>query len=841
MTIARRAMISFALALAVWALFTWPLPRHMHRAIAYSSQHYHAPPICSMTPGDHLQYLYYLVLVKDMVFGETPLFYNLYEFNTGDDAARYEPDPYYIPFVLIFSLFSPGARDALGWNMLHLLTTWWSLWATWVLARRYTEREGVAALAATLSLALPFRWASLLGGSTIGPALMWIPLILLGLDQAVRDERIRGGLLAGIALLMALWTDMHAFFFGALVVPGWCLVALLKRGSFPWREPAAYVRLVKALIPVPLFLAGGIGLRHLHTVHLVAEKTRTWDEAALFSPYLHGLFKLDGGVTGHIFLGYGLILLLIAGLSLALMRLLFREGAVASQRDARVYALLFAGLIGIILLAAGTFGPMGGKLFDLARAHMPFYSNIRQSAKIYCLVPPIIAVMMVLTWNFAAAWPGRFLRWCWLGLAAWLGVACYQHVAIAMTWLDLKQGAYQAVVDDAAAHQRRPGAIMVPLWPGDSHYSSVYQVYAVHYRIKMANGYKPMSASHYQREFYAPFSSINQGVLSDAQIDDLLQRGIPYIFVHQNIYPEMVSAAPVGRTLVRLMEHPRVEFLGRDERVWAFRLLEQPEFREPFKPAWTLDFSGRRLEAERFASIPQAVRVDPEAGGRGYVALEAGQATTAPAERIALALDTVWKVRMRGHGTVRLSERPDGAVITRAVGLDAWAWLDLPVAATAPLVDSQPRIEVVEGRIDVDLFLLVAGAMPGWEPGVPVHWSAARFFHAGHLDFSDESVTLEAGTDPAAISLYGPKLPLPPGRYQVTMHHSSPAPEGTRLGVLNIEEDDFTGRGLAVDVVAGTPTQGVVERRDGLPFQVVFIYDSKVDVRIERITVTRLP
>lgn len=841
MNAARRACISLVIALAVWALFTWPLPRIMDRAIAHSSQSYHKPPICSMTAGDHLQYLYYLVLVKDMVFGDTPLFYNLYEFNTGDDAARYEPDPYYIPFVLVFALFSPGARDALGWNMLHLLTTWWSLWATWALARRYTDREWVAALAATLTLVLPFRWASLLGGSTIGPALMWIPMIMLGLDQAVREERMRGGLLAGVSLLMALWTDMHAFFFGALVVPGWCLVALLKRGSFPWREPAAYARMIRALLPVPLFLAGGIGLRHLHTTHLVAEKTRTWDEAALFSPYLHGLFKLDGGVTGHIFLGYGLILLLIGGLALALVRLLYRDGSEASQRDARVYTLLFAGLVGMILLAAGTFGPMGGKLFDLARAHMPFYSNIRQSAKIYCLVPPFIAVMMVLAWNFAAAWPGRSLRIAWLLLAAWLGVAGYRHVAIAITWLDLEQGAYQAVVDDAAANDLRPGAIMVPLWPGDSHYSSVYQMHAVHYRIKMANGYKPMSASRYIEEFATPFSTVNHGVLSDAQIDDLLARGIPYIIVHQNIYPEVVSSAPVGRTLVRFMEHPRMRFLGRDERVWAFRLLAQPEPRAPFKPDWTLDFSGRRLEAERYASSTNVVRVDPAAGRRTYVALEAGQTLTSRVEQIALSLDAVWKVRLRGHGTLRMSERPDGPVVTRAIGLDEWSWIDLPITPDAPLVASQPRIDVVEGRIDVDLFLLVAGTMPAWTPGVPVTWSAARFFHAGYLDFADESVTLEGGSDPTAISLYGPKLPLPPARYEVTVDFTSTAPEGTKLGLLNLEEDDFSGRGVAVEVRSGQPVRGIMERRDGLPFQLVFVYEGTGDIRFERFTMTRLP
>lgn len=841
MTTARRALISFALALAVWALFTWPLPRHMHRAIAYSSQHYHAPPICSMTPGDHLQYLYYLVLVKDMVFGDTPLFYNLYEFNTGNDAARYEPDPYYIPFVLVFSLFSPGARDALGWNMLHLLTTWWSLWATWALARRYTDREGIAALAATLSLALPFRWASLLGGSTIGPALMWIPLILLGLDRAVREERMRGGLLAGMSLLMALWTDMHAFFFGALVVPGWCLVALLKRGSFPWREPAAYLRLVKALIPVPLFLAGGIGLRQLHTVHLVAEKTRTWDEAALFSPYLHGLFKLDGGVTGHIFLGYGLILLLIAGLALALMRLIFREGPVEAQREARVYTLLFVGLIGMILLAAGTFGPMGGKLFDLARAHMPFYSNIRQSAKIYGLVPPFIAVMMVLAWNFAAAWPGRFLRMAWFGLAAWLGVACYQHVAIAMTWLDLEQGAYQAVVDDATAHQRRPGAIMVPLWPGDSHYSSVYQMHAVHYRIRMANGYKPMSASQYQREFYAPFSSVNQGVLTDAQIDDLLARGIPYILVHQNIYPEVVSAAPVARTIIRLLEHPRVEFLGRDERVWAFRLRTEPELQPAVRPEWAFDFPARRQEAERLVSSPGLTGQDAQAGRQGFVTLSAGQSFTGQVEQVGTSPAPAWWFRVRGHGTMRLDTGVPEAALTRAIGDERWQWFSVPVATNGALVETVPRLEVLEGRIDLDLVALFLGPLPEFPPGMPVAWSAARFFHAGFLDLEDGSVTLEQGVDPVAISLYGPKLPLPPGRYEVVMEFTSPAAPGTSLGVINLEEDDLTGRGVPVEVVAGSPARGIVERNDGLPFQLAFVFHGRGDIRIERFVLTRLP
>ena len=88
----RLLLRSLLVALAVWTVFSWPLVLHVGSAIPSGITTGLAPKeILPMEPGDHLQLLYHFWLFSDMVGGHTPWFHNLYEFNTGDDAARLEP------------------------------------------------------------------------------------------------------------------------------------------------------------------------------------------------------------------------------------------------------------------------------------------------------------------------------------------------------------------------------------------------------------------------------------------------------------------------------------------------------------------------------------------------------------------------------------------------------------------------------------------------------------------------------------------------------------------------------------------------------------------------------
>jgi len=88
-----------------------------------------------------------------------------------------------------------------------------------------------------LSIALPFRWVSLFGGSPTGLAILCIPMLMWGLDAAVRKERIGGGLMAAAAIMTAYWNDGHVFFFTTLLSPAWAFVVLLHRDDMEYKNP----------------------------------------------------------------------------------------------------------------------------------------------------------------------------------------------------------------------------------------------------------------------------------------------------------------------------------------------------------------------------------------------------------------------------------------------------------------------------------------------------------------------------------------------------------------------------------------------------------------------------
>ncbi len=81
---------------------------------------------------------------------------------------------------------------------------------------------------------------------------MFIPMLLLGLDAAVRDERLWGGVVAGLALIMSFTSDTHVLFFAALLTPAWCAFAFFARGHFEWKSPRAYWGIARALLPALL-------------------------------------------------------------------------------------------------------------------------------------------------------------------------------------------------------------------------------------------------------------------------------------------------------------------------------------------------------------------------------------------------------------------------------------------------------------------------------------------------------------------------------------------------------------------------------------------------------------
>lgn len=808
-----------------------------------------------MIPGDHLQFLYYCWLAGDMLTGKTPLFHNLYEFNTGDDRARFQPDPYFIPFSLVYTAGSWLGGRAFGWNLTGFLSIWLTLLMTWILVRRYTLSEWISGVSAIVAIALPFRWICLLGGSPSGFAMMWIPVVWLGIDLAVREYSVRGGFLAGVAVLFSCWTDMHVFFFAVLTIPAWCIIALIYRTEFGWKRLDSYIHLFKALIPVILLTALALGFPSL--MKWLAEfKTglataadmvgkRSLREVTLYSPNWKGFFTWHRpGSSGLIYIGYTVVLFLVTG-GLTLLWQSIREWK-RHWRSLLILALLCIGITGIGCLALGTRGPAHGAMLKLCRLIIPPYGMIRQPAKIFCLMPSFLSVALAMALTALVNLKKRGWRFVIPVIFVSLIITEYAlRVNPTVSLLENQQQAYAAVANDAAVEGKAPRALVIPLWPGDSHYSSVYQYFASLYRVRMINGYTPFIKQDYFDNVFRRFESINQGDLSDDQIQALLDMNINTILVHEDLFPEKVSPFPVTFTLRQLLNHPRLRLLEQDGRVWAFKILPEPVEKKEILSHWDIFGSARKWEAESCRREHTATMADPATGGNAFIALaEPGAWMGTTQVRVGRAPNLRWLVRARGAGTLSAHLVAEGRTkcqIPLAIDTSNWIWLTIPVTTHDTYSLIALKLERQQGVIDIDSILLTAGQWQSPKVGQDVSIPGPCFFHAGYINRDHDSVVLKKDRDPKALVFYGPKLPLEKGRYQVQFIFRTEAPEGTELGQYNIRRGvSPPGRINWTPVKAGQPARTTFIQDENLIMHLEFLFFRNADMEIDRVIFTRL-
>ncbi|HDQ40535.1 MAG TPA: hypothetical protein ENN39_05830 [Desulfonatronum sp.] len=846
--------VSFILTVLVWMILSWPLPLHVTSAITVSAHGGDDQQIQYMIPGDSLQLLYFFELVKEWFQGTTPWFYNLYEFNTGDDAPLYSPGGYYAPFSYFYALGAAMVNQAFGMNITGVISLWLTMLFTWLLLRRYCRDEWIVALFSVFVLIFPYRWKNLFDASPTGFVMMWVPLFILGLDIAVRDGKLRGGLIAGAALIMLYVGDIHVFFFSALIAPAWCFLALFAKSTMTGNITSRLVAIAQALSPVILAaLIVGVGVASLssHLEDSQIAEGRSIREVAYFSPTIHGfLFWQDANISSQVHVGWTMpCLILIASL---LMFRSFWQSPGEKFQPMLFWVMLILGAILIAILALGPHGPLHGGLYILAREIIPPYAMLRQAGKIFCLMPTILAVAGVLA-LVALVHFGPARRWwrvsCILLVAVLLFFEYPKLSNPRLTLLQNQQTAYAAVAEDA---EGVPGedarALILTLWPGDSHFASLYQYYAIRYRIRIINGYSPIFSQSYFDDVFLRFYSINQGYLSNEQIENLLSRGIRYLILHEDLYPEKVAPFPISYSIKTYLEHPRLRFLRQDGSVWAFRILESSEEHAPGDiqtlDDWTSFFPARHMEMEKSILENAEVLHDPQASGGAYVSLNNGlSSVTLSLTGSPPAPELRWMVRARGKGRIqaRVHTKEDATVSQQEVFIDHedWSWIDV-FAPIDTYTEISLSMQQVEGAVEVDSALLTAGRWPFLQPGQSISLPAPIFFHAGYTDLEYGRLVFRKEHEAQRIIFYGPKLPLEPGRYDVSMAFTTAAEAGMTLGVLHFDLDWNTKEGPGIDVMAGHPFQASFTVRNNLPLNMSFIYLGRADMTIDHVVFTRV-
>ncbi|MCB2225965.1 MAG: hypothetical protein KQH53_04740 [Desulfarculaceae bacterium] len=272
----------------------------------------------------------------------------------------------------------------------------------------------------------------------------------------------------------------------------------------------------------------------------IASKGRSLGEVKLFAPQTADLFRISPAHSEQV-VYLGLVLLVLAGAGLLLLAFSRRQGGAAP-----LWAGL--GLVSALLCLGPNLPqlPLYAWLYD----HVPFFN--------YPRVPGRIVIFAVLFMGLLGGWALGQLARAWgsrKGAAALLAVL----VALLVAWdfwpakqpglcLIAPPGPLAAQVKKSLpmgpdAPQRVLG---LPIWPGDSHQSSAYDLLIVQTRAKMVNGYSPQVPQAYVDQVFWPLYPLDFGWVTPAarEVLDKLKVGLVAFYEDEEVYTRKVSPFP---------------------------------------------------------------------------------------------------------------------------------------------------------------------------------------------------------------------------------------------------------------------------------------------------------
>ncbi len=311
-----------------------------------------------------------------------------------------------------------GGSPLLAYNVLLILSAWWSALAAHALVRRLTG-SGAGAYCAGIAFGFaPYRASQLAHLHLL--VTWWLPLALVGLHAFYEDGRRRWLALFGVSWLLQSLTNGYYMFFLPVLLGAWVIFFT------PWRtQPrrAVTVAITWLLFSLPLV---PVLLKYYDVQHrLGLGRTRT--EMQMFSAH-PGSFLNAGPLLrfwpkreamtqeDFLFPGIAIVLIVVAAIPIAL-----RRDAVISRRVLAFY------LAAALLMTWMAFGPSVEQVSVATLWHayawiawLPGFSGLRVPERFFMLTTLCLAVAAGITISgIARAYPrhGR-----WVGAVAVLGL-----------------------------------------------------------------------------------------------------------------------------------------------------------------------------------------------------------------------------------------------------------------------------------------------------------------------------------------------------------------------------------------------------------------------------------
>jgi hypothetical protein len=691
-----------------------------------------------------------------------------------------------------------------------VLSAWWRLepkrrpsWSGGVMAWISLAALGPAAGAATLSARHGAEAPAAIGSGLLTAGLVW------GVWRVTSEIRARSGAAAWLdearsyspLLLLAIYPLQLAAnipHFGALLVVA-CGVSLVFSNRVTLRAAATlaihergrFAALLPALLGVIL---GGSLLLHYKSGfidpagHAAGRSVR---EIRLFAPHASDFLARSSTVLSRQ-LYPGMVATALA--------------AVALRTPPGRVLWMIAVAFGV--LALGPNAPSWLPMYEVARRIVPFFGIIRQPAKLFAVTAVAIALAAAFGMTIVARRLGG------RGVAV---LGCAAIVAILVDFASLLPFGLSVlprtnrVYAEIAAKAGGSNLLELPLWPGDSAYSSIYQYWATQTRIPTVNGYSAMAPRDYVERVTRPLDSMNLGELTAAQhglLDDLRVR---FVTLHRDSYPPQVSMYPYRFALALMRANPNLRAVGADGGVYLFERVGGAF--QPWRPAvrWLPNVFYEAENLKIGAGKPIA---DPDASAGVAVEGEGANGPIIYGPYRALPLGS-YEVRFRARGNGRVEVVADlGRTVLGTAEVDVESWAESPISFTL----DQPRtieFRAWEGpskdsRFDVDWVLLhrltAGGDDGGMERFDAEDLTALHGYEGDTTDASADGYAVIAADVPGEVVRDGPYWLTPPGRWRATIR--------SRRGPFRLRIESADGRQRFADVAVGASTQWATRATD---------------------------
>lgn len=437
------------------------------------------------------------------------------------------------------------------------------------------------------------------------------------------------------------------------------LVVLARRP-----ETRAALRRLGALWPAVVGLAAAVLLLLQYKASFIDPAGhaggRSLREIRLFAPWPGDFFRRSSTVlTREVYPGAAVGALALVALATPAGRVLV------------AVALAFAAL------ALGPHAPQWLPLYPAAFRLVPFFGIIRQPAKLFA----VTALALALAAGFAAGWLGRRIgrlggrAVTYLALAAIL-VDFASVLPLGVSRLPEENRAY----DEVSRRAQGSNLLELPLWPGDSAFSSIYQYWATKTRVPIVNGYSPTGPRDYVERVARPLASMNLGELDEAQHGLLDELGVRLVTLHRDTYPPQVGLYPYRFALAAMRRDPNLHPVAEDDGVHLFARVEGP-YRawDPSTP-WPM---GAFFEAESL-KVGDGARVEDGSASGGMVVRGGGgedlPVVFGPYRPLPRGRYVV-RFRVRGRGSIEVTADLGKAKLASS-SVDRTEWAEVPLELT---------------------------------------------------------------------------------------------------------------------------------------------------------------